>query len=108
MHSYLFANLNERSMALPQLSNIDDPGGADRALPTRLANMPAEQAAFLLNITRAEALKAYDLLALRVPSGLIDNIMRLGLEQAQQRVFNGQEGCAAGKGAQPRDKGDKE
>ena len=70
--------------------------------------MPAEQAAFLLNITRAEALKAYDLLALRVPSGLIDNIMRLGLEQAQQRVFNGQEGCAAGKGAQPRDKGDKE
>jgi hypothetical protein len=65
--------------------------------PFLLSNMPKEQAAFLLNITRAEAEKGYDLIKQQSPSGLLDNIMRLGLEHAQQRMFTGQEGCGAAK-----------
>ena len=76
--------------------------------PFLLSKMPEEQAAFLLNITRGEAQKAYDLLTLHAPSGLLDNIMRLGLTHTQERVLAGQDGCAAVQNTPRKDKGDKE
>ncbi len=75
--------------------------------PFLLSGMTPERAEFLLNITRGEALKAYDLLTLNAPSGLLDNIMRLGLEKTQKRVLCGQEGCKA-EPAPQQGKGDKE
>ena len=76
--------------------------------PFLLANMTAEQAEFLLNITRVEAQKGYDLLTLNKPSGLLDNIMQLGLYQTQQRVLHGENGCQAADTSPEMDKGDKE
>ena len=76
--------------------------------PFLLNGMAREQAEFLLNITLNEAKKAYDLLTLKAPSGLMDNIMILGLVHAQERVLAGERGCAAGKPAGQDDKGDKE
>lgn len=55
--------------------------------------MSADQAAFLLNITLNEVGKAYDLLTMRHPSGLLDNIIYMGLNSAQKRVLGGQAGC---------------
>lgn len=63
--------------------------------PFVLAQMDAERAAFLLNITLNEAAKAYDLLTMRQPSGLLDNIIHLGLNHTQKRVLSGQAGCKA-------------
>lgn len=65
-------------------------GGYNPFLTTK---MEPERARFLLNITLNEVNKAYDLLNLRQPSGLIDNIVRLGLESAQKRVFGETAGC---------------
>ena len=76
--------------------------------PFLLAGMQKEQAAFLLNITRGEAQKAYDLLTQCAPSGLLENIMTLGLLHAQERVLPEEEGCAQDQAAQRTDKGDKE
>lgn len=76
--------------------------------PFVLSQMPAGQAEFLLNITRGEAEKAYDLLTQQSQSGLLDNIMRLGLTHTQRRVLTGEEGCGAGKSVPRKDKGDKE
>ncbi len=73
-----------------------------------LSQMPVGQAEFLLNITLAEAEKAYDLLTQQTPSGLLDNIMRLGLTQTQRRVLTGGEVCGTGKRVPRKDKGDKE
>lgn len=55
--------------------------------PFVLCSKDAADAEFLLNITRIEAEKAYDLVGFAAPSGLLDNIMRLGLAAAQKRVF---------------------
>ena len=74
--------------------------------PFLLTKMEREQAEFLLNITLNEAKKGYDLLNLTAPSGLLDNIMTLGLVHAQERVLSGERGCATGTAAQ-KDKGDK-
>lgn len=63
--------------------------------PFLRADMDADRAAFLLNITLNEVGKAYDLLTMRQPSGLLDNIIRLGLDNAQKRVLSGQAGCKA-------------
>ena len=76
--------------------------------PFLLANMPVEQAEFLLNITRGEAQKGYDLLTLNQSSGLLDNIMRLGLYHTQRRVLHGENGCQAENASPEKDKGDKE
>lgn len=76
--------------------------------PFLLTGMEKDQAAFLMNITRNEARKAYDLLTLAAPDGLLDNIMTLGLLHAQERVLTGQRGCAAEQTAAQNDKGDKE
>jgi len=76
--------------------------------PFLLTNMSQEQAEFLLNITLNEAKKAYDLLTLKAPSGLMDNIMTLGLVHAQERVLAGERGCAAGNPVGQDNKGDKE
>lgn len=62
--------------------------------PFLRAEMDLEQARFLLNITLNEINKAYDLLGLQQPSGLIDNIVRLGLESAQRRVLGDLAGCS--------------
>ena len=70
--------------------------------------MPNSQAEFLLNITQNEAQKGYDLLTLRTKSGLMDNIMQLGLMQAQQRVLHKENGCQNTIDAPEEDKGDKE
>ena len=76
--------------------------------PYLLTNMERDQAEFLLNITLNEAKKAYDLLTLNAPSGLLDNIMTLGLMHAQQRVLAGERGCATGNAAAQKEKGDTE
>ncbi len=76
--------------------------------PFLLSQTDVEQAAFLLNITRNEALKAYELLTLKAESGVLENIMTLGLICAQERVLSRQVGCAAGEVAHRMDKGDKE
>jgi len=73
--------------------------------PFLLSGMQLEDAEFLLNITLAEAEKAYDLIAIDPPSGLIDNIMRLGLRSVQRRVLQ-QEGCCKAGKTPPTDKGD--
>ena len=76
--------------------------------PFLLADMPMNQAEFLLNITQNEAQKGYDLLTLRARSGLLDNIIQLGLMQAQQRVLHKENGCQTNIDAPEEDKGDKE
>jgi len=76
--------------------------------PFLLTKMEREQAEFLLNITLNEAKKGYDLLTLNAESGLLDNIMTLGLMHAQERVLAGERGCAAGNPAVQDDKGDKQ
>ncbi len=76
--------------------------------PFLLSGMDEQKASFLLNITRSEAEKGYDLLSMTAPSGLLDNIMRLGLWHTQRRVLTGMEGCATADGGTRTDKGDKE
>lgn len=76
--------------------------------PFLLTKMEREQAEFLLNITLNEAKKGYDLLNLTAPSGLMDNIMTLGLVHAQERVLSGERDCSAGNPAVQDDKGDKQ
>ena len=63
--------------------------------PFLLSGKDAAGAEFLLNVTRIEAEKAYDLVAFATPSGLLDNIMRLGLAAAQRRIFEKTPKCAA-------------
>ena len=75
--------------------------------PFLLTKMEREQVEFLLNITLNEAKKGYDLLNLSAQSGLLDNIMTLGLVHAQERVLSGERGCSAGNPAAQEDKGDK-
>ncbi|MCE5187939.1 MAG: DUF5685 family protein [Eubacteriales bacterium] len=65
-------------------------GGYNSFLQTE---MEVSQAEFLLNVTRSEIGKAFDLLQLKQPSGLIENIVRLGLESTQRRVLYGKGGC---------------
>ncbi len=61
--------------------------------PFGLTGMEPERARFLLNVTLNEVSKAYDLLNLQQPSGLLDNIVGLGLDSAQRRVFGESNGC---------------
>ncbi len=61
--------------------------------PFVITGMEPERARFLLNITLNEVSKAYDLINLAQPSGLLDNIVRLGLDTAQRRVFGESAGC---------------
>ena len=75
--------------------------------PFLLTQMQQEQVKFVLNITLNEAKKAYDLLTQQAPSGLLENIMTLGLEHAQERVLMGERGCTASVQAQ-NEEGDKE
>ena len=76
--------------------------------PFLLSGMSREQAEFLLNITLNEAKKAYDLLSLKAPGGVLENIMILGLVHTQERVLAEKEVCAAKEDAPRRDEGDKE
>lgn len=64
--------------------------------PFVLGKMSTADAEFLLNITLTEATKAYDLISFSAPSGLMDNIMRLGLDAVQRRVL-GQDCASAAK-----------
>ncbi|NCB05934.1 MAG: hypothetical protein EOM69_10510, partial [Clostridia bacterium] len=48
--------------------------------PFVLGRKSAEDAEFLLNITQSEAEKGYNLISFHTQSGLMDNIMRLGLD----------------------------
>lgn len=61
--------------------------------PFLITKMEPERARFLLNVTLNEVSKAYDLLSLQQQSGLLDNIIRLGLDSAQRRVFGESNGC---------------
>ena len=61
--------------------------------PFLITGMEPERARFLLNITLNEVSKAYDLLNFEQPSGLLDNIVRLGLDSVQRRVFGEAAGC---------------
>lgn len=76
--------------------------------PFLRAGIDREQATFLLNITLNESKKAYDLMTLKAPGGVLENIMLLGLVHTQERVLSGQEGCTAEKTATQKDEGDKE
>jgi len=69
--------------------------------PFLLNGMAESDAEFLMNITLSETQKAFDLLSFSQPYGLIENVVRLGLQSVQRRVL-GQE-CKAGKceNAQP-------
>lgn len=71
----------------------DEKSGAYNAF--LLANMDEARASFFLNMMRGEVEKAYDLLNLRRTSGLIENIVRLGLLHVQRRVLAGQASCVA-------------
>lgn len=73
--------------------------------PFLLSGMQQDDAEFLLNITLAEAEKAYDLISIDPQSGLIENIMRLGLRNVQRRVLM-QEGCCNAGKTPSTDKGD--
>jgi hypothetical protein len=55
--------------------------------PFVLGKKNADDAEFLLNITQSEAEKGYNLITFTSPSGLMDNIMRLGLDAVQRRVL---------------------
>ena len=68
--------------------------------PFLITKMEPERARFLLNVTLNEVSKAYDLLNLQQPSGLLDNIVRLGLDSAQRRVFKEQTECKTADAAQ--------
>lgn len=76
--------------------------------PFLCSKMDQETATFFLNVARNEAIKAYDLLSLQSPGGVLENIMELGLLHAQTRVLAGERGCAAESTAPQKDKGDKE
>lgn len=60
--------------------------------PFLATNMDVDAAEFLLNVTLSEAEKGYDLLTMDPPSGLIDNVMRLGLRSVQRRVLRPEPG----------------
>lgn len=51
------------------------------------SGMDADRARFLMNVTLTEAEKAYDLISLAAPDGLIDNVLRLGLRDVTRRVM---------------------
>ncbi|MEA5047216.1 MAG: DUF5685 family protein [Eubacteriales bacterium] len=76
--------------------------------PFLLTNMDAQRAEFYLNITRAEAEKGFDLIGFSKPDGLIENIIRLGLGNAQTRVLTGLGGCKTANAAPHSEKGDGE
>lgn len=63
--------------------------------PFVLGKKSAEDAEFLLNITQSEAEKGYNLISFHTQSGLMDNIMRLGLDAVQRRVLKKECACAA-------------
>ncbi len=72
--------------------------------PFLITKMEPERARFLLNVTLNEVSKAYDLLTLQQPSGLLDNIIRLGLDSAQRRVFKEQTECKTADAVQTEEK----
>jgi len=72
--------------------------------PFLITKMQPERARFLLNVTLNEVSKAYDLLNLQQPSGLLDNIVRLGLDSAQRRVFGESPDCNPGSAVQTEEK----
>ncbi|MEZ4510100.1 MAG: DUF5685 family protein [Eubacteriales bacterium] len=105
---WMFYNLGKWIYLIDAWDDRENDEKRDGYNPFLLAAMPSERAAFLLNITRSEAEKGYDLLTKNAPSGLLDNIMRLGLWHTQQRVLSGQKGCATAKADPQPVKGDKE
>ena len=105
---WMFYNLGKWIYLIDAWDDRDKDQKSGNYNPFLLAQMPVQQAEFLLNITRSEAEKGYDLIALSAPSGLLDNIMHLGLDHAQHRVLYGENGCQAANSAPEKDKGDKE
>jgi hypothetical protein len=74
--------------------------------PFVLTGMERETAGFLMNITLAEAGKAYDLITIDPPNGLIDNVMQLGLRSVQRRVLQQEGACCGNERIPQTDKGD--
>lgn len=105
---WMFYNLGKWVYLIDAWDDRKKDGEKGSYNPFLLSGMTAEQAAFLLNITLNEAKKAYDLLSLKTQSGVLDNIMTLGLVHTQERVLLGQEVCSADKPATQKDEGDKE
>ena len=105
---WMFYNLGKWVYLIDAWDDRKKDGEKGSYNPFLLSGMTAEQAAFLLNITLNEAKKAYDLLSLKTQSGVLDNIMTLGLLHTQERVLLGQEVCSADKPATQKDEGDKE
>lgn len=105
---WMFYNLGKWVYLIDAWDDRESDGKHGNYNPFLMSQMPAEKAEFYLNITRGEAEKAYDLLTHAAPSGLLDNIIRLGLHHTQRRILAGPEGCEAEQNARRTDKGDKE
>jgi len=98
---WMFYNLGKWVYLLDAWDDLQKDAKSGAYNPFLLSKKDAAGAEFLLNVTRIEAEKAYAQIAFAAPSGLVDNIMRLGLAAAQRRVFdktNERTGAAA---AQP-------
>ena len=104
---WMFYNLGKWVYLIDAWDDREKDGENESYNPILLTQMQQEQVKFVLNITLNEAKKAYDLLTQQAPSGLLDNIMTLGLEHAQERVLTGEKGCSASAQAQ-NEEGDKE
>ncbi|HML68772.1 MAG TPA: DUF5685 family protein [Clostridia bacterium] len=105
---WMYYNLGKWVYLMDAWDDRDKDGESGSYNPFLLSKMEQEQATFFLNVARNEAIKAYDLLTLQSPGGVLENIMELGLLHAQTRVLAGERGCAADKTATQKDKGDKE
>ena len=105
---WMFYNLGKWVYLIDAWDDKEKDDENDSYNPFLLTQMERDKAAFLLSITLNEAKKAYDLLTLRAPSGLMDNIMTLGLLHAQERVLAGERDCAAETPQAQDEEGDKE
>ena len=104
---WMFYNLGKWVYLMDAWDDREKDEESESYNPFLLNKMEQEQATFFLNVARNEAIKAYDLLTLQSPGGVLENIMELGLLHAQTRVLAGERGCAADLTAPQKDKGDK-
>lgn len=98
---WTFWNLGKWVYLLDAWDDLQKDAKSGAYNPFLLCSKSAADAEFLLNVTRIEAEKAYDLIAFAAPSGLTDNILRLGLAAAQRRVFDKMNERTNAAGAEP-------
>ncbi len=94
---WMFYNLGKWVYLIDAWDDREDDKKRGGYNPFLSTNMDADAAEFLLNVTLAEAEKGYDLLTIDPPSGLIENIMRLGMRSVQRRVLRPETAACAGR-----------